>query len=173
MKITIEMACSINGLIATKDGNEDFLSKRNWNIMLEFLKEQDVLIWGRKTFENVVSWGEKYIKDLKDINIVVISKSINSYPKFINVFCCDSLKKCIDLCKKKGFSKLFVSGGAMVNSSFVKKGLVDKIIINYNPYLLGKGIPLFNDDTFENELELIKVVNESDGIIQVHYKVLK
>ena len=24
MKITVEMACSINGLIATKDGNEDF-----------------------------------------------------------------------------------------------------------------------------------------------------
>lgn len=27
-KITIEMACSINGLIATEDGNEDFLSYR-------------------------------------------------------------------------------------------------------------------------------------------------
>lgn len=29
MKITIEMACSINGLIATENGNEDFLSDRN------------------------------------------------------------------------------------------------------------------------------------------------
>lgn len=27
-KITIEMPCSINGLIATEDGNEDFLSDR-------------------------------------------------------------------------------------------------------------------------------------------------
>ena len=27
-KVTIEMACSINGLIATEDGNEDFLSDR-------------------------------------------------------------------------------------------------------------------------------------------------
>ena len=27
-KVIIEMACSINGLIATEDGNEDFLSYR-------------------------------------------------------------------------------------------------------------------------------------------------
>ena len=36
-KVTIEMACSINGLIATEDGNEDFLSYRGWEIMIEFL----------------------------------------------------------------------------------------------------------------------------------------
>lgn len=45
MKITVEMACSINGLIATKDGNEDFLSNRNYQIMLGFLKEYDCLVW--------------------------------------------------------------------------------------------------------------------------------
>ena len=34
MKITVEMACSINGLIATKDGNEDFFFKRIWLLSL-------------------------------------------------------------------------------------------------------------------------------------------
>lgn len=67
------MACSINGLIATEDGNEDFLSQRGWEIMLEFLKEQDVLIWGRKTWDNIVSWGEEYLKDLQNINIIILS----------------------------------------------------------------------------------------------------
>lgn len=38
-KITIEMECWINGLIATEDGNEDFLSFRDWEIMLELLKD--------------------------------------------------------------------------------------------------------------------------------------
>ena len=66
------MACSINGLIATEDGNEDFLSYRGWEIMLEFLKEYDVLIWGRKTWENILSWGKKYLNDLKDINIIIL-----------------------------------------------------------------------------------------------------
>ena len=39
-KITIEMACSINGLIETEDGNEDFLSYRGW----EIVKEKDGIL---------------------------------------------------------------------------------------------------------------------------------
>ena len=65
MKVTVEMACSINGLIATESGNEDFLSDRNYQIMLDFLKEYDCLVWGNTTFQNVVSWGKEYIEDLK------------------------------------------------------------------------------------------------------------
>ncbi len=36
IEVTIEMATSINGLIATKEGSEDFLSERNYQIMLDF-----------------------------------------------------------------------------------------------------------------------------------------
>ena len=72
MMITIEMACSINGLIATEDGNEDFLSYRGWEIMLEFLKEYDVLIWGRKTWDNILSWGEEYLNDLNVFDVPVV-----------------------------------------------------------------------------------------------------
>lgn len=81
-KVTIEMACSINGLIATEDGNEDFLSERGWKIMLEFLEEYDVLIWGRKTWENIISWGEEYLKDLKDLNIIILSSKNIETKKF-------------------------------------------------------------------------------------------
>ena len=42
------MACSINELIATEDENEDFLSFRGLEIMLELLKEYDVLYWKEK-----------------------------------------------------------------------------------------------------------------------------
>ena len=64
MFVTIEMACSINGLIADENGNEDFLSDRNYEIMLDFLKKYDCLVWGNTTFKNVISWGENYINDL-------------------------------------------------------------------------------------------------------------
>lgn len=51
MKVTIEMASSINGLIADEQGNEDFLSERNYQIMLDFLKNYDCLVWGNTTFK--------------------------------------------------------------------------------------------------------------------------
>ena len=172
-KITIEMACSINGLIATEDGNEDFLSYRGWEIMLEFLKEYDVPIWGRKTWDNILSWGEDYLKDLKDINIIILSHTNTLVKEFPNVRYCNSVEDCLKLCDQLGYEKLFISGGATINNAFMERDIVDNIILNYNPFVLNKGIPLFTGDYFENKLKLEKVVKEKEDIIQVHYRVIK
>lgn len=172
-KITIEMACSINGIIAREDGNEDFLSERGWEIMLEFLKEYDVLIWGRKTWDNILSWGEEYLNDLKSINIIILSNSGKRKAEFPNITYCSSIEDCLKICEEKNFNKLFISGGAKVNNSFMEKGIVTDIILNYNPYILNKGLPLFEGNFFENKLKLEKVVKEKDDILQVYYSVIR
>ncbi len=172
-KITIEMACSINGLIATEDGDEDFLSYRGWEIMIELLKEYDVLIWGRKTWENILAWGEDYLKDLKNINIIILSSKNLKKEEFPNVIYCNSIDDCLEVCKDKKFEKLFISGGAKVNNAFMEKGIVDNIILNYNPFVLNKGIPLFTGTYFENKLKLDKIIKEKEDIVQIHYNVEK
>ena len=172
-KVTIEMACSINGLIATEDGNEDFLSERGWKIMLEFLEEYDVLIWGRKTWENIISWGEEYLKDLKDLNIIILSSKNIETKKFPNVIYCNSIDEVLKVCEKMKYEKLFISGGATINNAFMEKGIVDEIILNYNPFVLNKGIPLFKGNYFENKLKLEKIIKEKDDIVQVHYSIVK
>jgi len=172
-EITIEMACSINGLIATEDGNEDFLSHRGWEIMLEFLKEYDVLIWGRKTWDNIVSWGEEFLQDLQDINIIILSKTSKKDDEFSNIIYCNSVDSCLRICEQLKYEKIFISGGATINNAFMQRGIVDNIILNYNPFILNKGIPLFTGNYFENKLKLEKVIKEKDDIVQVHYRVIK
>lgn len=112
--ITVEMACSINGLIATEDGNEEFLSERGWEIMLEFLKDYDVLIWGRKTWDNILAWGEEYLQDLKNINIIILSTIEATTNEFPNVTYCNSVESCLEKCKELNYEKIFISGGATV-----------------------------------------------------------
>ncbi len=170
MKVTVEMACSINGLIATESGNEDFLSDRNYQIMLDFLKEYDCLVWGNTTFQNVVSWGKEYIEDLKDVFVVVFSKEehISNYPNVIYV---KSILEFKEECKKRNLQKIFVSGGAHTNTLFFENDLVDRVIINYNPYILNKGINLFEGNYFERKLSLEKIVEEKEGIVQLWYQV--
>lgn len=90
---------------------------------------------------------------------------------FANVQFCDSVENCLELCQKLNYEKIFISGGASVNNAFMEKGMVDEIILNYNPFVLNKGIPLFQGNYFENRLQLEKVVKEQDGIVQVHYRV--
>lgn len=172
MKVTIEMACSINGLIATKDGNEDFLSNRNYQIMLDFLKEYDCLVWGNTTFKNVVSWGENYISDLKDVNVIVFSKE-EQVSEYDNVIYCNSLNNFLEVCKERNIDNVFVSGGAHINNLFLENNIVDEIIINYNPYVLTNGINLFEGNDMEKQLILDKIVNEKEDIVQIWYKVKK
>ena len=71
------------------------------------------------------------------------------------------------------YKKLFISGGANVNNAFMKKGIVDNIILNYNPFVLNKGIPLFKGEDFENKLKLEKVIKEKEDIVQAHYSIVK
>ena len=150
-KITVEMACSINGLIATED---------------------DVLIWGRKTWENILSWGENYVNDLKSINIIILSETSNNKNEFSNVTYCNSIENCLKVCESLKYEKLFISGGATINNAFMEKGIVDNIILNYNPFVLNKGIPLFKGNYFENKLKLEKIIREQEDIVQVHYSVI-
>lgn len=170
MEVTIEMAASINGLIATKEGSEDFLSERNYQIMLDFLKEYDCLVWGNKTFQNVISWGEDYINDLNDITVIIFSKTQNS-SNYKNVIYVNALEEFKKVCKEKNLNKIFVSGGAHTNTLFLENNLANRIIINYNPYLLTKGINLFEGKYLEKELQLEKVVKEEEGIVQIWYQV--
>jgi len=172
MNVTIEMASSINGLIATKDGNEDFLSNRNYKIMLDFLKHYDCLVWGNTTFKNVISWGDNYINDLKNISLIIFSKE-NKKSIYDNVIYCNSLDNFKEICKNNNFNNIFVSGGAHINTLFLKNNMVDNIIINYNPYVLNNGINLFEGEYFERQLILDKVVHEEEDIIQIWYKVKK
>jgi len=105
MNVTIEMASSINGLIATKDGNEDFLSNRNYKIMLDFLKHYDCLVWGNTTFKNVISWGDNYINDLKNISLIIFSKE-NKKSIYDNVIYCNSLDNFKEICKNNNFNNI-------------------------------------------------------------------
>ena len=170
MEVTIEMAASINGLIATEEGSEDFLSDRNYQIMLDFLKEQDCLVYGNTTFKNVISWGEDYINALKDITVIIFSKTKQT-SNYKNVIYVDSIEEFKKVCKEKNLNKIFISGGAHINTLFLENNLANRIIINYNPYLLTKGINLFGGNYLEKELQLEKVVKEEEGIVQIWYKV--
>ena len=170
MEVTIEMAASINGLIATEEGSEDFLSDRNYQIMLDFLKEQDCLVYGNTTFKNVISWGEDYINALKDTTVIIFSKTKQT-SNYKNVIYVDSIEEFKKVCKEKNLNKIFISGGAHINTLFLENNLANRIIINYNPYLLTKGINLFEGNYLEKELQLEKVVKEEEGIVQIWYKV--
>ncbi|MFZ2985517.1 MAG: dihydrofolate reductase family protein [Candidatus Moraniibacteriota bacterium] len=172
MKTTLLMATSVNGFIARRDGDEDFLPHDNWEQMIFYIKEHGNLIWGRKTYEAVASWGDKYLESLRDFPIIIVSKSKKSFSES-NVTVCSSPEEAIEIAKRNNYKKPLLSGGSSLNTSFVKANLVDEIIISVNPTILSEGLNLFSESDFEMKLALKKVNELSSGIVQIHYSVIE
>src|SRR5699024_11962637 len=102
---------------------------------------------------------------------VIIFSKTKQTSNYKNVIYVDSIEEFKKVCKEKNLNKIFVSGGAHTNTLFLENNLANRIIINYNPYLLTKGINLFEGNNLEKELQLEKVVKEEEGIVQIWYQV--
>lgn len=172
MNVTLWMAMSLNGIIARKNNEEDFISHDSWLNWLDALNKSGCVIWGRKTYEIVKSWPKEYFDDIR--NIFSITVSANKEFKIDNQFVlADSPEEALHILRKKGFKESVVTGGSKLNSSFAKRNLIDKVILSIEPVVIGEGIPLFNPDVFDLKLKLLKVEKGKGKTLLVHYDVLK
>lgn len=170
MKVTLYMAMSLNGYIAKENGSEDFISHANWEKFCSLAQEYGNFIVGRKTYEVVKSWNEDFgFDDLKGIKKVIISRD-QSYKLDEGYILATSPKEA--LTKLQGFESVLVTGGSTINSAFIQENLLNEIILNVEPALVGKGIPLFAQNDFSKNLRFISA-KESNGIVTLHYRVIK
>lgn len=163
------MAISANGIIASKTGSEEFLSHTNWIQFTKLAQKTGCFIWGRKTYEAVLKWEGDYLADLGGVMKVIISRSNMELQDGFEL--ANSPEDALKILENKGFSEVMVTGGSIINSEFAKRGLVDEIILDVNPFVMGEGIPVFNPADFELHLELIDYNKIDDGIVELHYKV--
>lgn len=140
-------------------------SNENWDIFKEDVLKCGNIIWGRKTYEAVLSWGEEYLKDFNDIKIIVISNSkIESEG---NVLYCNSPKSALEMLKSYGIEKALVCGGTSIYSMFLKENLIDELIINYNTIAISNGKKMFNESIDMVDFKPDKVEIKSGDIIQI------
>jgi len=171
MKVTLFMAMSANGFIATKKGDEHFLSDENWKSFSKLVKSYNNLIVGRKTYEAVKKWDQFSFNDFKGATKVIISKRNlrldNDY------ILASSPKVALEILKGNGFTKVLLAGGSELNTSFIKSGLINEVILNIDSVMIGEGIPIFSANKFEFNMKILKICKISSNIVQIHYKIKK
>ncbi|MGB3293463.1 MAG: dihydrofolate reductase family protein [Phormidesmis sp.] len=168
----VYIATSLDGFIATSDGGLDWLYKVP-NIddsdygYAEFMSGIDAVVMGRKTFEKVQTFDSWPYSQ----TVFVLSNSLESVPEALE----DSaevvkgeLKKLVADLGARGHSNLYIDGGSTIQS-FLRKDLIDELIITRVPVLLGSGIPLFGN--LESSLEFDHKRTEilSSALVQSHY----
>jgi len=164
MKVILHNSISLNGKIAGKDGNEDFLSEQLWDDVCSIMNRKGCIIWSKKTFEAVKSWGDDYLDKVKAKIILVSRKNKN---------CCGSIEEAISEARKLGFKEVIISGGSNFNKSIWEKKLADELILNIEPVMLGEGISWVEEGNFRVKLEFQKMKKLNANLIQLYYKVMK
>lgn len=154
MKIILFMAMSLNGMIAGKNGNENFLSHTNWESFGELAKKHGCFIIGRKTYEAVQKWPDYNFNDIDAQLKIVVSnnKDLKLNPPFLLA---DSPKDTIRKATDLKFPSVILTGGSTINMAFLTENLIDEIILNIEPAIVGSGIPLFAESVLEKRLSFI------------------
>ncbi len=172
MKIILFMAMSLNAIIASENGSEDFLSDKNWKTFSDLAKKHGCFIVGRKTYEMVQKWPDYNFNNI-DAKLKIVISSNNGLKLDLPFLLANSPKDAIKKAMALGFESAILAGGSTINSAFMSENLINEVIINIEPVILGDGIPIFSENEFEKHLSLIETMKITDDILQVRYKVNK
>ena len=173
MRITLFLASSLNGMIARPDQREDFLSRDHWEGFLECAKRTGGVIWGRRTHERVNVFNKHYLDRMWELEKIVVTRKKDFDPGS-GFDLATSPEDAVKKLEANGCTGATLAGGSVLNSAFAKAQLIDEVILNVEAVIIGSGIPLFSDETFDLKLEDNPEVRRlTDRIVQLHYGVAK
>lgn len=182
MKCSAYIATSLDGFIAHKDGNIDWLDtagKPDAEMgedadmgFFEFINSVDCIIMGRKTMEWISDmnlsddqWPYGFLK------IIVLSKTLKEPPlnlkDKIEIYSGD-INDLIKKLDEDGYCKAFIDGGNTIQS-FMNLKLLNEITLTKAPVILSSGISLFEKVTQDVKFEQATAVCYPNEFIQEHY----
>ncbi len=171
MKTILYMAMTVNGKIAKPDGDSEFTSKEDNKLFVAMCKKVGNAIIGKNTYTYIHSKGYQQ----SDILTVVLTHDATLLAKRSahTIFTDKHPRDVLAMLKEKEYKEALVCGGGILNSSFLKEGLIDEIYIDIEPLILGRGIPLFADGDFQPRLKLLEVKTLTNRqTVQLHYQVI-
>lgn len=179
IKTSVFIATSLDGFIARKDGSIDWLESASAAVppgedsgYEAFIGSVDVLVMGRYTYEQVLTFGKWPYGDKR---VVVLSGKPIEIPADISRTATASSKTpqaLVDQLASEGAKHLYIDGGITIQR-FLRAGLIDELTITVIPVLIGEGKPLFGP--LEKDIALTYLSTEAYecGFVQNRYSVVK
>jgi dihydrofolate reductase len=164
MKVTMMMAMTVDGKIAKNSQHfPDWTSQEDKKLFVEISKKHKVVMMGEKTFRTLPA-------PFKDRLNVVFTLEKNPPKKEGVKWVGGEPKKVLRELEKMGYKKALLGGGTYLNTLFLKKKLINEIIVTIEPKIFGDGLSLFSKD-FNITLKLLTVKKINLNTIMLKYKV--
>ncbi|HSE49162.1 MAG TPA: dihydrofolate reductase family protein [Terriglobales bacterium] len=172
MKASAFVGVSVDGFLARPDDGLDFLEtgEQEPHGFNEFFRSVDALLIGRRTYEVVLGFGGWFYG--KKRVYVLSSKPLKPAPKkaVVERLSGDPHQVVAQL-EARGAKHVYVDGGQVIQS-FLRAGLIDRLILTRVPVLIGQGIPLFGPLSHDIRLRAVKTRQYKGGLVQTEYEVL-
>lgn len=156
-------AVSLDGFISTLEGDSDWVADDE--VFQEVAEKHDCLLVGRNTYEQYK--GEIY--PVKNVVNVVLTSNPEKFAgegteslMFLNGRPGDVL----DQLGALGFRNVMLAGGADTNGRFAQEGLINEVVLDVHPILLGEGKSLLGGFTGGLQLKDSQTVKH-DGFTQI------
>jgi dihydrofolate reductase len=172
MKLSVFVGTSLDGFIARRNGQYDFLPAGGGEPhgYVEFIASVDTILIGRNTFEvvlNLPSWpyGDK--------RVVVLSHrvlDVSGITGRIEQMSGDPAQIVHELAAT-GARHVYVDGGITVQE-FLSAGQIHQITITRVPVLIGDGIPLFGSVPHDLKLRHLGTRQYKSGLVKSEYELV-
>lgn len=160
------VASSLDGFIADEDGGVDWLPDPGPDTdfgYARFLETVDALLMGRRTYEQVRSFGDWPYPGLQ--TRVWTRRSLESAPDGVAAVA-GAPAGVVEGLEREGFARVWLVGGAELAEALRREGLIDEWIISLVPRTLGSGIPLFGGA--QEDLQVTAVESFPGSVTQLH-----
>jgi dihydrofolate reductase len=164
-------AASLDGFIATSDGGVEWLAPFEASAedygYADFYASVDALVMGRRTYDQVLTFGEWPYQDkpvcvFSTRPLVPVSASVVASPAAPAAVLGDL--------EAAGAARVWLVGGGALAGSLAAASLIDEYIISTMPVLLGSGVPLLGGVEVSSTLTLVESRRYVDGVIQSVYR---
>ena len=172
MKASVFVGTSVDGFIARRSGDFDFLPEGGGEPhgYDEFMASVDVLVIGRNTYEKVLSFEQWPYADKRVV--VLTSRAI---PPNIRGAVIEQMSgspaEITQRLAASGAAHAYIDGGITVQR-FIRARLVQRLVITRVPVLIGEGIPLFGALPHDVRLRHIQTKTYQSGLVKSEYEIV-
>jgi len=177
-RIIVYIATSADGYIARPDGDVEWLNRRPRTVdygMRQFYSTIDTILWGRKTYDWLLSYYKKRgkTKGLFDAKLANYVFSRKPPPRAVPgaTFVSEPVKTFAQRLRATPGKQIWMMGGGGLIASFLDAGEIDEFDIHVIPVLIGEGIPLVAPRHRDVPLRLLSSRKYPDGVVRLRYEV--
>lgn len=131
----------------------------------------DTVLMGRKTYD--VGFKAGITNPYPHLKQYLFSKSLNVSSDENVVLVSEDAIAFVEQLKQQTGRGIWLCGGGNLASTLLSAGLIDRLILKINPFLMGEGIPLVAGVIPQADLKLTDQTIYDNGVVILYYQIVR